>query len=507
MSKTGVDHRLRCLKILVFLICPAMAFGAAAGYVGNQACAVCHAEIAIRYSNTPMAMSSGRDPRPVTPGTFRHSSSQVKYDIRADGQVRISKGGESDVRQLSYYIGSGANGRSYGYSLNGFLFEAPITWYAQTGTWDASPGYQRDTKSTWSRAIEPSCLFCHTSQTRFLEGTVNGYAEPAFGQDGIACERCHGPGSLHVEGKGKLVNPARLAPPLRDSVCSQCHLTGQSRVVKAGRRLEDYRPGGALSEFVAVIVPAGNDGFQATSHVEKLAESACKRGAGDRLWCGTCHDPHGVPAPLERVAWFRAKCLTCHETTQCSRGPDCASCHMPKTRALDAGHGVFTDHSIPRLPSSKRGQGVKSWNLRGFSPADAGARELGLAYAEIGARTGDQRQQAEALRLLTAAPQDAEVQVRLADLQERANNPDRALMLYRSALRLDPNSVLAMVNLGRLYGSAGLLEEAIALWKEALKRDPCLVEAAGNLQIALRAKNDTAAVKAVQQSQRFCSFP
>jgi len=134
---------------------------------------------------------------------------------------------------------------------------------------------------------------------------------------------------------------------------------------------------------------------------------------------------------------------------------------MPRSPASDAGHGVFTDHSIRRAaPSSSPGRDPSSasWTLRGFTPADTGVRELGLAYAEIGVRTGDRRQQAEAIRLLTSAPQDAELQVRLGDLQERAGNPGRAAELYQAALRQNPNLVVALVNLGRLYGSNGLLD-------------------------------------------------
>jgi len=485
--------------MMLFLAIPAL-------FVGNQACSKCHAEIYRSYSVTPMAMSSGRNFRPLTPGSFRHAASQVRYDIDADGLVRLTKGDARDQRQLSYYIGSGVAGRSFAYARGGFLFEAPVTWYTQTGSWDVSPGYSSDSASRWSRAIEPSCLFCHASETRWREGTLNAYADPAFDQDGVACERCHGPGSLHIEGKAKMVNPAGLAPARRDAVCAQCHLTGESRVARAGRQLTDYTPGDVLSDFVAYLVPTGPGDFQVNSHVEKLAESACKRSAGDRLWCGTCHDPHTVTAPSERAAWFRAKCLSCHEAAQCARGFDCAGCHMPKSRAADAGHGVFTDHSIPRIPGRPRAQPAPSWKLRGFSAADSGDRELGLAYAEVGVRTGSRQQQAEAIRLLAAAPQDAEVQVRLADLQERTGNSGRALALYQAALRQAPNEVVALVNLGRLYGSSGLLDQAIALWREALKRNPCLAEAGANLQIALRAKNDTAGREAVRRSQEFCSF-
>jgi predicted CXXCH cytochrome family protein len=269
--------------------------------------------------------------------------------------------------------------------------------------------------------------------------------------------------------------------------------------------MENYRPGEDLSDFVAVFVPVNSNGFQVNSHVEKLAESMCKRAAGDRMWCGTCHDPHTTPAASERAAWYRAKCLTCHDTSQCNRGFDCTTCHMPKNRAADANHGVFTDHSIPRAPGAVRNQSVASWRLRGFAAADKGDRELGLAYAEIGVRTGNTNQQAEAIRLLSGKG-DAEAQVRLADLEERAGNPKQAMALYQAALKEDPNAVVAMVNLGRLYGSSGLLDEAIRLWRTALERNPCLPEAGANLQIALRAKRDSEGAEQVRKSQEFCSF-
>jgi tetratricopeptide (TPR) repeat protein len=124
----------------------------------------------------------------------------------------------------------------------------------------------------------------------------------------------------------------------------------------------------------------------------------------------------------------------------------------------------------------------------------------------VGVRTGDRRQQAEAIRLLTVSPDDVEGQVRLGDLLERAGSADRAIALYRSALRKDTNAVVALVNLGRLYGSQGHLDEAIALWREALKRNPCLFEAGANLQVALRAKNDVSGAEGVKRAQGFCVF-
>jgi len=472
-------------------------------FVGSQACAGCHAAIARAYRATPMAISSGRITAPVSAGSFRHRASEVSYDIEASGLVRFSKGVASGTRQLDYYIGSGVAGRSFLYTRGGFLFEAPVTWYAQTRSWDVSPGYEADRTSRWNRPVEPSCLLCHASQTRWREDSQNAYLDPAFEQNGVGCERCHGPGSLHIQGKGKMVNPAKLDAGPRDAVCTQCHLSGESRVARSGKRMGDYRPGDRLSEFVAYFVKAGEGDFQVNSHVEKLSRSGCKRAAGERLWCGSCHDPHQVPAASARAAWFRSRCLTCHETEQCDRGFDCTSCHMPKNAAADAGHGVFTDHSIPRN-RSQTAQGTASWRLKGFSAEDGGDRELGLAYAEVGARTGDRRQQMEAIRLLSGPAQDAEVLVRLADLLERTGTGERPPDLYRRALKQDPNQVVALVNLGRWYGTNGLLDQAITLWRDALRRNPCLAEAGQNLQVALRAKNDAAGAESVRRGQSFC---
>ncbi len=470
-------------------------------FVGNQACAACHADIAAKYRQTPMAQTSGRVTE-VPAGEFRHAPSGTQYQVQSSGVVRLSRGASVGERLLQYFIGSGAEGRSYLWRRDGFLFESPLTWYARTKTWAASPGYEADRQSHWNRAVEPSCLFCHASETRWREGTQNQYRDPPFAENGVACERCHGPGSLHVEGKAKMVNPAKLAPPQRDSVCAQCHLSGEARILRAGKKLEDFRPGDLLSNFAAYFVRDDPAPLNVNSHVEKLALSECKRASGDKLWCGSCHDPHEVPAPSERAAYFRGRCLSCHQTSQCNRGFDCASCHMPKSTAADA-HGVFTDHSIPRIP--RKPSTVSSGQLRGFFTAETGDREQGLAYAEVAARTGDRRQQSEAIRLLTAALPDPDSQTQLAFLLE-STDPKRAIALYESSLRQKPGQVLALVNLGRLLGSAGDLDRAIALWRDALRRNPCLEQAGANLQIALRAKGDAAAAQTVRDSQQSCIF-
>ncbi len=165
--------------------------------------------------------------------------------------------------------------------------------------------------------------------------------------------------------------------------------------MKPGHDWQSFQVGQPLSDSMTVFVRAGaSPGMKVTSHVEKLAQSACKRGSGDRLWCGTCHDPHAVPAATERVAWFRTKCLTCHESTACketktvrdARGDDCTSCHMPKSAVADAQHVVYTDHSISRRPRPEHSTPL-STDLVVFGGSQAVPRDLALAWGIVASRT------------------------------------------------------------------------------------------------------------------------
>jgi tetratricopeptide (TPR) repeat protein len=281
-------------------------------------------------------------------------------------------------------------------------------------------------------------------------------------------------------------------------------MSGEARIARVGKTFLDYRPGEALSTYVSYFVYGDDSAVKSTNYVEKLATSRCKIASGERLWCGACHDPHRVPAARERVAWYRSKCLSCHAPDPCERGVDCAGCHMPKSPVQDVAHGMLTDHGISKRPSGLSRPAGNGWRLRGFSALDSGNRELGLAYAEVFLRTGDRRQEEEAFRLLMNVPKDKEVELRLAGLFQRRGNDVNAFELYKSVLRRDPGSIVALVNIGAYYGSKGALRDAIALWREALVRNPCQTEAAANLKKALKAIGDLEGVDQIRKSQVSC---
>ena len=463
-----------------------------------------------------MARSSGVVAGVVAgPGEVQHPASGTRYRIDEHGRVQFDRGGVSGYRDAAFFVGSGAVARTFLWSAEGFLFELPVTRYVSKG-WDMSPGYESSRSINVARAIEPECLQCHATGVRHRAGTQNGYEWPPALEDGIGCERCHGPGGEHaVSGaRDAIVNPARLAPHPRDSICAQCHLSGAERVVRAGRDLADFRPGEDFSSYAVSLVwrgpPTGE--IHVSSQFERLAMSRCKQASGEKLWCGSCHDPHSAPAPADRGAYYRDKCMACHqELAHAAEHAECTSCHMPSREARDAPHASFTDHSIPRRAESAPGP------IGGVAPGDgasagrelialgaaAGPRELGLAWARIAnveQQPDDFRRALELLRrAYEGGERDAAMLTPLAYLEDRDGNAEQAARLYEQVRERDPSQAEALVNLGSEYATGGRIEEAIGLWREATRRGPGIEAAWIKLALATAAEGKISeAIEAAQ---------
>jgi predicted CXXCH cytochrome family protein len=467
-------------------------------YVGDAACARCHREIAESYRAHPMGRSLAPigavdDGPPIGPAAgLPFEAEGVRYTVeRRDGRLihkatrRDADGGilaevEAEVR---YALGSGTRGITYLIECDGFLFQSPIAWFAQERRWDISPGYGGPRpRPNFQRAIQRECLFCHTSRVRSVAGTLNRYETPIFEGHAIGCERCHGPGELHAEWGGgsagpdpTIVNPARLASALRESVCQQCHLQGWFRFPRADRDSFDYRPGLPLHRFLAVFVrkEGDPDRTELIGQVEQMESSRCFRASGGEMGCISCHDPHRTPPPAARAEYYRGRCLECHEQRGCAlpaperrtRGPgeDCIACHMPRPAVADVPHTVTTNHRIPRVvgtPASKPARpqaapGVPEefvpreyhWDLMTKQERREAARDRGVAL-ELAAQA------------LRAAP-------RLARL-----SATQAVPLLEAAVRDRPDDLRAGESLGYALGMLDRLEEARQAYEEILRIEP-----------------------------------
>ena len=283
-------------------------------YVGDAACARCHAEIADTYHRHPM----GRSLSEIAPdgdrtdhvATFEAGSSRYSVDHKGGrvvhGETRLDSDGHVLAKveaEVKYAVGSGERGISYLIERDGRLGQSPITWYSHTNRWDLSPGYELGNLH-FDRPIEPGCLFCHSNRVEPVGHTLNQYERPIFRGEAVGCERCHGPGELHlrhqqvVDGRDPtIVNPRHLEPALRSAVCEQCHLQGDHRIDRLGRDMFDYRPGLSLIDFVAIYGRADLQETRFVGQVEQMKESRCYRASRGRFGCTSCHDPHQSPRP------------------------------------------------------------------------------------------------------------------------------------------------------------------------------------------------------------------
>ena len=469
----------------------------ASAYVGNQACAGCHAAIFQSYERTPMAHASGPAIENVIPADFVHAPSGVHYRVFSEGNrvwLSFDRPGDpvvSGKRELLYYVGSGRRGLSYLFARDSFLFESPVNWYAHERRWDMAPAYQETREIPLNLPAFTSCLRCHVSAMRApAKGTENLYPMPPFLHSGVSCERCHGPGAAHIAGApGAIVNPAKLTPERRDAVCMQCHLEGKVAIERPGRHAYEFQPGQSLTDYIRYYVMAGSQpgGLGGVSQVEALTQSMCKRKSGDAMSCTSCHDPHYEPPAEERIAYYREKCVACHGTHFAAKHhahqPDCTLCHMPAAASTDVAHTQVTDHRIPRhaeslalspdanpLPVTQR--------LTPFpdsAEAEHDVRDLALAWQSL-ANGGMEAAEPHAEALLRSAvaefPNDPDLLSALAYVEQKHGLTAPARELYRRALAVNPDLIDAATDLGVIEAETGHLREAVELWQGAFQRAP-----------------------------------
>ena len=464
-----------------------------AGSVGDQACARCHDDVYQSYTKSAMAQASGPAAENLVAGNFTHRPSGVTYGIySANGKAWLSFNRSGDPlvrghRELLYYIGQGRRGRTYLFSVNGFVFEAPVNWYADRQMWDMPPAYTDAREIPMNLPAVMSCLDCHGSGIQPpIAGTENRYRPPVFAHPGVSCERCHGPGEAHLNG-GPIVNPVKLPAKLRDQVCMQCHLEGNAAIERAGRHVYEYTPGDDLFQYVRYFVIAGSapGGLRAASQFEALAQSTCKKKSGDAMSCTSCHDPHRTVTKDERVSFYRAKCIACHGATFAAKHhsdrPDCTACHMPASLSSDIAHTEVTDHRIPRRPHEQ----LELPPLPNVLPQlvafpsseqkEQDVRDLALAWqAMFGGETSATQHQAEQLlrEALAQSRQDPALLSSLAYVEQARGNDSQAREFYEDALKYDPNSLDAATNLGVLEARQRHIADAIKLWQSAFERAP-----------------------------------
>lgn len=526
-------------------------------YVGDEACTRCHAEAASAYRRHGMARSFHRwtpETRIETPldEPLFNASTGFYYSVVEVGdelyQVEhlTGPGGRrlhELRRRIDYVMGSGNVARTYFTEENGRLFQLPLTWYRDHG-WDFSPGYESN-NARFDRLLPDRCIACHGSYPRPLSFLEGKYAELP---PGIGCERCHGPGALHVEEPtydNTIVNPAHLPFERRLDVCEQCHVHTPVTVLREGRDAFGYLPSRPLRDHVAFFKVTGS--IDIVSHADRLRQSACfvaTRPTAQPLECATCHHPHRPPP--DATAQNRP-CQTCHPSTALeqrlassaslpdhARTANCVGCHMPKVQERTVPHGSFTDHWIrvvdgqpgraeapsdddrpiePYFERDRTGPDAEIYQGMGQVVYATRANDAGLlrdAAAALDRALGEDTTRGEAHFLLGVAYQelrrtdaaigalersvaiDSNRPQRLHALaqvyQSAGRNPTTIDRLYQRALELQPALAWIRADYADFLQARGRREEAEEAYRGALAERPSLAVAAFNLGTLLAAQ-------------------
>jgi hypothetical protein len=493
-------------------------------YVGDQACAACHPVQSASFHQSPMGRSlvpisdivaqERYDPKTNNPfeklGFFfqvdRREGRVYHRQARKDAHGHVITEHEEEVQ---FVLGSGNHGRSYLFNRGGHLYLSAISWFSEKQIWDLSPGFADLTLS--GRPIRADCLVCHCNQAHAVKDTENRYGTPIFEGYSIGCERCHGPGELHVKSRQNgeaiddrddtIVNPSRLTSSLREAICEQCHLLGQYRVLRRGRQVFDFRPGLPLHlvRSVFVAAPGVDDKDSDVSQVDQMYLSQCYRSSRGELGCISCHDPHDRPSSEKKEAYYRNRCLQCHKETGCglprpvrlqkSKEDSCTSCHMPRAPLAEIAHTASTDHRILRnplapppesslLPDPRKTLLVNFYQqLLEASDLDAD-RDLGIALSKYPGKTREVAQIAaqQALRHLEPAVQRHAEDVAAQEAKAWAlwllDRPDEALVTIETSLKTAPNRESTLQYAATFAEGLKRQQAAIDYWRRLVEINP-----------------------------------
>ena len=379
-----------------------------AKYVGINTCKLCHQDIYNTYIKTGMGKSFDIASKTKSAGDYHNS---VIYDKIGDFYYKAFwqndslqfleyrlKGKDTVYKRqetVNYIVGSGQHTNSHIQSVNGYLNQMPMTFYTQKKKWDLPPGFEDGHNSRFMRKIGLECMSCHNNYPEFVLGSENKFTAVP---EGINCERCHGPGSIHVAERQtgsridtskyidySIVNPAKLSIDAQFDICQRCHLQGNT-ILKEGKSFYDFKPGMKLSDYMTVFLPKyknADDEFIMASHADRLKQSKCFIASAssvtgsnklkpykDAMTCVTCHNPH-VSVRETNPNVFNDACNSCHNENgkskiNCSKKgitkiSNCVSCHMPKSGSIDIPHVTVHDHYIRKPVTNTDKKGIKEF--------------------------------------------------------------------------------------------------------------------------------------------------
>jgi predicted CXXCH cytochrome family protein len=347
---------------------PPVNAGAAPAFVGAQACAPCHQQIHETWKSGRHSKMLQLPTIATVKGDFSKGGVTLhgtRFPLRAtDGQYFITSSltGKEQEHRVEYTVGSRRIQHYLTTIEKGMIVVLPPTWDVQRREWLHNMDIVRPDENHRQKAVQQwnkDCVGCHVSQQENNYRPATGEYATTWRDFGTSCERCHGPGSAHVQaftrteqrppaGDGLIVRPLHLDPGTSSMICAQCHSLRNAvdPDFEAGKDYYDhFMPRLEYDPRSGLDPPYWPDGRprRFSNDAIGLWQSECfLRG---RATCTSCHrDPHepDVDRNAQLAAGNNALCTGCHQAIGTrlsahtrhradSAGSSCVECHMPKT--------------------------------------------------------------------------------------------------------------------------------------------------------------------------------
>lgn len=317
-------------------------------YVGAAACGSCHAAQFGQQSATGHARSLRPAAEHPLANSFLPDSPLLRkpnfrFQFSKDFRVRVSDGKDALEAPIQWAFGAGDQAVTFVSQVDEDRYvEHHFSYYAATKSLESTPGHKDlparslpEALGVLYKTFDPDpkimpCFQCHSTGPLSLGPKLD--IRPR--ENGVRCEACHGPGSLHIANAARgeiqtarrlIENPRRLPAEGLNRLCGECH--------------RQPAPAGVATNW--------NDAWNVRHQPLYLSQSACFRKSRGALSCLTCHDPHKT---LRRndATHYSALCANCHRAKPHpalnAKLDNCTGCHMPQ--AAPQAHLRFTNHWI-----------------------------------------------------------------------------------------------------------------------------------------------------------------
>jgi hypothetical protein len=302
-------------------------------YVGSPRCMSCHAgfnpDVVNAYTQSghffALSPVSGKVPA---------------YPAFAPGVPDTPAG--SSWNDIAYVIGGYGWAANFASRDNGTLVTGPGAQYNPANSLLKTPAEFVAYEPATATPGQFTCGACHATgySSEGSQDNRTGIAGTWF-EDGVGCEACHGPGSLHA------YDPYGAKPSFDpQAACANCHVRDSRSVVEAGAGL-------ILNK-------------QQAEELNTTAKSF--------MQCATCHNAH-ASAHYDDLASGSAiikQCTACHSSVTVGLGMQnlaCIDCHMPYAVKAGASNS-FTDSANNGYALGDMRSHIFKINADAAAPAD-----------------------------------------------------------------------------------------------------------------------------------------